>query len=308
MWTCSRRSLSRDLQSVHEGQHHVEDDDVEGAALRGPQAGGAVVAHRDGVALVLEVPADVLRDVPIVFHQQDSHRATHPGTIAPKAESTLKAAGFQAAFSSTCDLLTMTRRILFWAHLGIRRHDRADAGVRRSGWRARRRRSRSPRRRAFKPPTFADDTLMYVFGPAYRNPFITSPAQPDGADISRNAGRVQARRRLEVRPQRRRDHHQEIERRRTGRRRGHGSPGALLDLPLGHRHQPGRGPADRGHRPASGHRHPGRDEPGDQELRLRPRGANAVLRPEPPVPCRVRVPERRAPPPQGMEPQRPSGE
>jgi hypothetical protein len=40
---------------------------------------------------------------------------------------------------------------------------------------------------SFKPPTFADDTLMYVFGPSYRNPFITSPAQPDGADISRNA-------------------------------------------------------------------------------------------------------------------------
>jgi hypothetical protein len=37
------------------------------------------------------------------------------------------------------------------------------------------------------PPTFADDTLTYVFGPAYRNPFITSPEQPDGADISRNA-------------------------------------------------------------------------------------------------------------------------
>jgi len=27
---------------------------------------------------------------------------------------------------------------------------------------------------------------MYVFGPNYRNPFITTPAQPDGADISRN--------------------------------------------------------------------------------------------------------------------------
>jgi hypothetical protein len=38
----------------------------------------------------------------------------------------------------------------------------------------------------FKPPTFADDTLMYVFGPKYRNPFITTPSQPDGADISRN--------------------------------------------------------------------------------------------------------------------------
>ena len=40
---------------------------------------------------------------------------------------------------------------------------------------------------SFRPPTFADDTLMYVYGPAYRNPFITTPAQPDGADISRHA-------------------------------------------------------------------------------------------------------------------------
>ena len=39
----------------------------------------------------------------------------------------------------------------------------------------------------FRPPTFADDTLMYVFGPAYRNPFTITPSQPDGADISRNA-------------------------------------------------------------------------------------------------------------------------
>ncbi len=39
---------------------------------------------------------------------------------------------------------------------------------------------------AFKPPTFADDALMYVFGPAYRIPFITTPSQPDGADIARS--------------------------------------------------------------------------------------------------------------------------
>lgn len=39
----------------------------------------------------------------------------------------------------------------------------------------------------YKPPTFADDTLMYVFGPAYRNPFTVTPSQPGGADISRNA-------------------------------------------------------------------------------------------------------------------------
>jgi len=40
---------------------------------------------------------------------------------------------------------------------------------------------------SFKPPTFADDTLTYVFGPDYHNPFVASTAQPDGADISRNA-------------------------------------------------------------------------------------------------------------------------
>lgn len=38
----------------------------------------------------------------------------------------------------------------------------------------------------FKMPTFADTTVMYVFGHAYRNPFITSPEQPHGADIARN--------------------------------------------------------------------------------------------------------------------------
>lgn len=40
---------------------------------------------------------------------------------------------------------------------------------------------------SFEPPTFAADTLMYVFGSKYRNPFITTPSQPDGADVYRNA-------------------------------------------------------------------------------------------------------------------------
>lgn len=38
-----------------------------------------------------------------------------------------------------------------------------------------------------RPPTFADDSLTYVFGPDYHNPFVASPRQPDGADISRHA-------------------------------------------------------------------------------------------------------------------------
>jgi hypothetical protein len=71
-------------------EHDVEDDDVERGELRGPQPGGAVVAHRDGVALVLEVPADVLRHVTIVFHQQDPHHGTRPKTIPPQPEGSLK--------------------------------------------------------------------------------------------------------------------------------------------------------------------------------------------------------------------------
>jgi hypothetical protein len=39
---------------------------------------------------------------------------------------------------------------------------------------------------AFEPPPFADNVFAYVYGPAYRNPFITSAAQPRGADIVRN--------------------------------------------------------------------------------------------------------------------------
>jgi len=40
---------------------------------------------------------------------------------------------------------------------------------------------------AHTSPSFADDTLMYVFGPAHRNPFVTTPSEPDGADIARHA-------------------------------------------------------------------------------------------------------------------------
>jgi hypothetical protein len=79
----------------------------------------------------------------------------------------------------------MARRILFWTHslrgallvvtlLCAAALPRAAA-------------DEGPGTPSFKPPTFADDTLMYVFGPRYRNPFITSPSLPDGADISRNA-------------------------------------------------------------------------------------------------------------------------
>ena len=38
-----------------------------------------------------------------------------------------------------------------------------------------------------KPPAFAADSLMYVYGPAYRNPYTTTPSEPDGADIARHA-------------------------------------------------------------------------------------------------------------------------
>ena len=100
--------------------------------------------------------------------------------------------------------------------------------------------------------------------------------------------RVQARRRVEVRPQPRRDHHQEVERRRARSRRGRRGDGALRDPPLRPRHQPSRGRARDRDRPAAGRRHPGGDEPRDQELGLRAPGAHAVLRSELPVPRRRR--------------------
>ncbi len=79
----------------------------------------------------------------------------------------------------------MTRRVLSWTYLGIGGMIvltlAAAVGVARAA-------EEEPvvPPPAFRPATFADDTLMYVFGPAYRNPFTTSPAQPDGADISRH--------------------------------------------------------------------------------------------------------------------------
>lgn len=40
---------------------------------------------------------------------------------------------------------------------------------------------------SFKPPTFSENTVTYAYGPNYRNPFIKSASQPDGADIARNS-------------------------------------------------------------------------------------------------------------------------
>jgi hypothetical protein len=40
---------------------------------------------------------------------------------------------------------------------------------------------------SFTPPTFADSTVTYVVGAAYRNPYVASASQPDGADIGRQA-------------------------------------------------------------------------------------------------------------------------
>jgi hypothetical protein len=44
------------------------------------------------MTLVLELPADVVRHVPIVFHHQDSHHGTRAGTITPQPEGSLKGA------------------------------------------------------------------------------------------------------------------------------------------------------------------------------------------------------------------------
>ncbi len=77
----------------------------------------------------------------------------------------------------------MTRPILFCGHLGMGAMIvlALAVGVRRAAAE-----EQAVPQPASGPRTFADDTLMYVFGPSYRNPFITSPSQPDGADIARN--------------------------------------------------------------------------------------------------------------------------
>lgn len=40
---------------------------------------------------------------------------------------------------------------------------------------------------SYKPPTFAENTFAYIYGAKYRNPFIASASQPNGADIARHS-------------------------------------------------------------------------------------------------------------------------
>jgi len=93
---------------------------------------------------------------------------------------------FSVLSGGPATLAHMMRRILVWIHLGIG----VVAGVAvpvvsaAQGSPAASRAAGGP---GFKPPTFADDTVAYVFGQGYRNPFIASPSQPDGADITRHA-------------------------------------------------------------------------------------------------------------------------
>lgn len=67
----------RQLESTHARQHHVENHEVEGFAssIEGPLAGGAVLCNHDHVALGLEVETQPLREVRLVFYDQDP---THP--------------------------------------------------------------------------------------------------------------------------------------------------------------------------------------------------------------------------------------
>ena len=149
---------------------------------------------------------------------------------------------------------------------------------------------------------------MYVFGPAYRNPFITTPSQPDGADISRNAIEFKhvdawkyGHNLVEVIIKKSSD----VEPAAGG---GDGAMGlyAIFRSGVGINRIAGRPVVALG---------PLRDIDIQAGMNLEtknsdyaPAGAHAVLRAEPPVPLRRGVPERRPPAPQGVEPQRQPGE
>src|SRR3989440_1306140 len=65
-------------EPVHAGQHEVEDDQVGPAVARARQSLGAVVGHLDLIAFDLQVVAQPVGEIWVVFHHQDSH---HAGTL-----------------------------------------------------------------------------------------------------------------------------------------------------------------------------------------------------------------------------------
>ena len=64
------------VEPAEPGQHDVEHDDVEGRGLGQRQAVGPRVRHIHGVAFLREALPQDLRHLPLVFDNQDSHRAS----------------------------------------------------------------------------------------------------------------------------------------------------------------------------------------------------------------------------------------
>ncbi len=71
-----------DLETVDTGQHQVEDQRVPATALQFTNAGVAVGGMRHGVALVVQMHAQQLGDVGIVFDDQHAFGGFHVGELS----------------------------------------------------------------------------------------------------------------------------------------------------------------------------------------------------------------------------------
>ena len=152
--------------------------------LGGAQAGGAVVADGHRVALVLEVPADVLRDVPIVFHQQDSHHRTRPWTGSRRQpEGSLKGRGRHASSGRPIVAQAGTGGEAFQAASGGARsssHDHDSPLIRVAGRRA--------DRGALRTPAPVPDSLLVAGAVVRDSSCRQAAAQPGGGGPAASPG------------------------------------------------------------------------------------------------------------------------
>ena len=78
-----RSDVAQHLEPGSAGQHQIEHDRVVVDRARLLAGAVAVVQHIDGVAFLLEPGLDEAGDLPIVFNDEDAHRALrlYPDTI-----------------------------------------------------------------------------------------------------------------------------------------------------------------------------------------------------------------------------------
>jgi hypothetical protein len=64
---------ARDLNAIHPGQHHIEEDKVEVRVLRKRKRREAVVSKAYGMTIFFEPAPEHLRHALFVFNYQDLH-------------------------------------------------------------------------------------------------------------------------------------------------------------------------------------------------------------------------------------------